>query len=72
MNALAIELGCRIGSLPSAYLGLPLRAGHKSMGVWDSIEEQIRKRLSLWKRNHISNEGRLTLIKSTLASLPLF
>ena len=47
---LAHELGCRVGALPSSYLGLPLGAQHKSVAVWDVIEERFRKRLSLWKR----------------------
>ena len=72
VNALAAELGCHIVILPSTYLGLPLGAPHNSMVVWDSIEERIRKRLACWKRNYISKGGRVTLIKSTLASLPLY
>ena len=32
----------------------------------------MHKRLALWKRNYISKGGRITLIKSTLASLPLY
>ena len=30
---LAIELGCGISSLPTSYLGLPLVASHKAIGV---------------------------------------
>ena len=43
---LALESGCKIGSLPTSYLGLPLGAKHKALGVWDSIEERFRKRLA--------------------------
>ena len=64
MNVLAIELGCKIGSLLSTYLGLPLGVGHKSEVVWDSIEERMWKRLALWKRNFFSKGGRLTLIRA--------
>ena len=32
----------------------------------------MHKRLALWKRIYISKGGRITLIKSTLASLPLY
>ena len=46
VEILAIKLGCGVGSLPTTYLGLPLRAPHKSVGVWDSIEERFRKRLA--------------------------
>ena len=47
---LTAELDCRIGSLPSTYLGLPLGVAHKSVTVWDSIDERMRKRLACWKR----------------------
>ena len=72
MDALAAELGCRTGHLPTTYLGLPLRAAHKSMTIWDNIEEKMHKKLALWKRNFISKGGRITLIKSTLTSLHLY
>ena len=71
-SALAAKLECKTGSLPSTYLCLPLGANHKSVVVWDSIEEQLCKRLALWKCNYISKGGRLTLMKSTLAGLPLY
>ena len=32
----------------------------------------MNKRLALWKRLYITKGGRITLIKSTLASLPLY
>ncbi|RVW24664.1 putative ribonuclease H protein [Vitis vinifera] len=71
-EVLASELGCKVGSLPSTYLGLPLGAPHKSVVVWDGVEERMRKRLALWKRQFISKGGRITLIRSTLASMPIY
>ena len=72
VSDLAVELGCGIGSLPSSYLGLPLGASHKAMGVWDTVEDKFRKRLASWKSQYISKAGRLTLIQSTLSSLPSY
>ena len=69
---LASELGCNIGSFPTSYLGLPLGAKHKALGVWDSIEERYRKRLAAWKTQYISKGGRITLIHSTLSNLPIY
>ncbi|RVW26068.1 LINE-1 retrotransposable element ORF2 protein [Vitis vinifera] len=69
---LAAELGCRVGSLPSHYLGLPLGVPNRATSMWDGVEERIRRRLALWKRQYISKGGRITLIKSTLASLPIY
>ena len=72
METLASVLGCKIGSLPTSYLGLPLGASYKSLRVWDAVEERFRKRLSLWKRQYLSKGGHLTLLKSTLSSLPTY
>ncbi|KAJ9693798.1 hypothetical protein PVL29_009659 [Vitis rotundifolia] len=69
---LAAELGCRVGSLPSHYLGLPLGAPNRASSIWDGVEERVRRRLALWKRQYISKGGRITLIKSTLASMPIY
>ncbi|KAL6342854.1 hypothetical protein AAG906_016873 [Vitis piasezkii] len=49
ISGLRINLD-KMGALPSTYLGLSLGAPHKSMAVWDGVEERIRKRLALWKR----------------------
>ena len=65
-------LGCKVGSLLSCYLGLPLGAAFKSSRVWDVMEERFQKRLALWKRRYLSKGGRLTLVKSTLSSLPIY
>ena len=72
LNALVAELGCWTGHLPSTSLGLPLGASHKSGAVWDSDEERMRKNFAPCKRNYISKGGRVTLIKRTLASFPLY
>ena len=61
-----------MGTLPSTYLGLPLGAPLKSVVVWDGVEERMRKILALWKRQFISKEGRITLIRSTLVSMPTY
>ncbi|RVW70345.1 putative ribonuclease H protein [Vitis vinifera] len=72
MEVLAVELSCRVGSLPSQYLGLPLRAPNRASYTWDGVEERVRRRLALWKRQYISKRGRVTLIKSTLASMSIY
>ena len=72
VDSLASELGCKVGSLPTTYLGLPLGAHCKSVAVWDGVEERFKKRLTSWKRQYISKGGRITLIKSTLSSIPLY
>ena len=72
IEEMTVELGCRVGSLPSQYLGLPLGAPNKTPSVWDGVEEKMRRRLARWKRQYISKGGRITLIRSTLASMPIY
>ena len=41
MDDLAWEFGCRLGSLPTTYLGMPLGAPFKLVTVWDGVEERL-------------------------------
>ena len=43
LNKLASELGCRVGSLPSTYLGHPLGSKLNEISVWDGIEKNSEK-----------------------------
>ena len=72
LEEFAEVLGCKVGSLPSTYLGLPLGAPYKSSKVWEGVEERFKKRLVLWKRQYLSKGRRQTLIKGTLSSLPIY
>ena len=72
LDDLALELGCRTGTLPTTYLGLPLGMRHNTTEVWDGVEERFRKKLAFWKRRYISKGGRLTLLRSTLSNLPIY
>ena len=72
VGELADEYGYKVGNLPSTYLGMPLGAPFKSIGVWDGIEERFKKRLAMWKRQYISKGGSITLLRSTLSNLPIY
>ena len=69
VHVLVEILGCRIGSLPMTYLGMPLGMSHKSPTIWNPILEKIERKLAGWKKMYLSKGGRLTLLKSTLSSL---
>ena len=72
LEELAKVLGCKVCSLPSTYLGLPLGAPYKSSRVWEGVEERFKKWLALWKRHYLLKGGRQTLTKSTLSTLPIY
>ena len=72
LSYLADILSCRIGALPMSYLGMPLGASFKAVGVWNPIIEKVERRLAGWQKLYLSKGGRLTLLKSTLASLPTY
>ena len=44
---LAIEIGCKVGRLPSTYLGLPLGAPFKSVVAWDRVKERLKRRWTI-------------------------
>jgi hypothetical protein len=65
-------LCCRVGGLPMSYLGMPLGASFKASSVWNPILENIERKLAGWKKLYLSKGGCLTLLKSTLSSLPTY
>ena len=72
VNALAKILDCRVGALPMTYLGMPLAASHKSPSIWNPILEKIERKLAGWMKLYLSKGGRMTLLRSTLSSLPTY
>jgi len=63
---------CGVALLPLKYLGLPLGARYKDAHMWNSIIEKMEARLAGWKRLCLSKGERLTLINSTISSLPTY
>uniref|UniRef100_A0A2N9G0Y7 Uncharacterized protein n=1 Tax=Fagus sylvatica TaxID=28930 RepID=A0A2N9G0Y7_FAGSY len=72
VSLLADILCCKVGALPMTYLGMPLGASFKASSVWNPILENIERKLAGWKKLYLSKGGRLTLLKSTLSSLPTY
>ena len=71
-DSLAAILGCKTVQLPMSYLSLPLRANFKSKSIWNPIMEKMERKLSSWQHMYLSKGDRVTLIKSTLSSLPTY
>ncbi len=69
---LAEILCCKVGSLPMQYLGMPLGTSFKAKSIWNPILEKMERQLAGWKSLYLSKGGRLTLLKSTLSSLPTY
>ena len=72
INEIAGILKCKAGDFPLTYLGLPLGANPRRIKTWNPIVDRFKKKLALWKRNHISIGGRISLIKSALSNLPIY
>ncbi|XP_019257859.1 PREDICTED: uncharacterized protein LOC109236094 [Nicotiana attenuata] len=72
IDVLSHVLRCKVGSLPTTYLGLPLGALHKDTTVWNSAIERVEKRLAGWQKWYLSKGGKEVLIKSTLSSMPTY
>ena len=72
VEELASDLGCKVGSLPSTYIGMLLGAPFKFVVTWDGVEERFHKRLAIWKHRFIFKGGRINLIRSTLSNLPIY
>lgn len=68
----ARALLCKVGELPIIYLGLPIGGNMSRIDAWKPIIKKIEKRLASWKGRMLSIAGRLTLIKASISSLPLY
>jgi hypothetical protein len=64
--------GCRKGTYPFRYLGIPVHFRKLYNSDWKIIEERIEKKLSCWKGKYLSVGGRLVLITPVLTSLSMF
>ncbi|XP_071719522.1 uncharacterized protein [Rutidosis leptorrhynchoides] len=72
VEEMASVFGCKRGSFPMTYLGLPIGANMKKLSNWRPVIDKFEKRLSDWKARTISFGGRLTLVNEVLNSLPLY
>ena len=72
LHELVEILDCRESTLPLKYLGLLLGASFKDKTIWNPILKKMEQRLAGWKRLYLSKGGKVTLIKSTLSSLPTY
>jgi hypothetical protein len=71
MEILAQTFGCKIGSYPFTYLGLPLGLDKPNVEDMLPLVQRINRRL-VSTSNFLIPTGRLEMVNSVLSSLPTF
>jgi hypothetical protein len=61
-----------VGRLPFISLGLPVGANPRRLSTWNLVLDVIQKRLASWKNKYVSLGGRVVLLNSVLAVIPIF
>ncbi|KAJ9542205.1 LOW QUALITY PROTEIN: hypothetical protein OSB04_028711 [Centaurea solstitialis] len=69
---LATIVGCKVGSIPFRYLGLPIGADMHKIANWKPLIERFERKLSDWKARTLSSGGRLCLCKAVLGALGVY
>jgi ribonuclease HI len=54
------------------YLGIPISKTNPRTSNWNHLLDKLKKRISSWGANWLSLAGRIVLIKSVLASVPIY
>jgi Reverse transcriptase (RNA-dependent DNA polymerase) len=71
-NNFALQLHCKLGSLPLKYLGLALHWKKPSRQDWQRLVDKINNKLPTWKGKLLSLGGRLVLLNSVISAIPLY
>lgn len=71
LNSLSTLRGCKIGSLPHTYLGLPLSTSKPRVEDYVPMMKRTENRLLSYS-TLLSIGDKLTLIKSVFSSMPIF
>jgi hypothetical protein len=64
--------GCPVGEFPIKYLGIPLHHSKLRREDLQPLVDKIIKRIAGWRGKLLTQAGRLILIKSCLASIPVY
>lgn len=77
LSAEQVRNWSRICGIPTTrnlgtYLGIPLRHGKVPHGHYNFILDRMIAKLASWKANSLSLAGRTVLVKSVMASIPVY
>ena len=72
LNAFANLFCCKVGTFPITYLGVPLHFNKLRREDIQPVVDKVIKRVAGWRGKLLSYGGRLTLLKSCLASIPTY
>jgi hypothetical protein len=71
-NLFAQIFGCKISDFPFTYLGVPLHFSKLRREDMQPILDKIMKRIAGWMGKLLSYRGRLILLQSCIASIPMY
>jgi hypothetical protein len=72
IDSFARIFGCPMGEFPIKYLGIPLHHSKLRREDLQSLVDKIIKRIAGWRGKLLTQAGRLILIKTCLASIPVY
>ena len=72
VSVINAAIGIPTATLPLTYLGAPIFRGRKTVSVFNPLIDKIRRKLTGWNLQLISQSGRLILIKNVLSAMPVY
>ena len=71
MNIIRI-LGFSKGTMPSKYLGIPLRVGQLKKNSWQDLLDKRKRRISSWVLLPLNLPSKLILVKVIMQAMPIY
>ena len=72
MDCYTKTLNCSQMEVPFIHLGIEVGGNPRKVKFWEPVLSKLKSKLSVWKWRFLSMAGRLCLIKSVLAAVPLY
>jgi hypothetical protein len=72
VHEVAHVLNCPLGSLPFKYLGIPIHFEKLKRDDLQPVIDKLIKRVADWRGRLLAYNSRLVLIKTCLASIPVY